>query len=386
MDKLVVTGNTSDNPFAIDVAQLLGIPIDISDLVALRCYANSEFCPRFISDESDLENIGTQLVDRTVIICSTSSNTHGRNSLAMRNFILARSAKENGAKHVILVEPDLFFSAQDRGPYVYGDLEKDRTMKDLKKFDGQAFTSLLYAQLLKQSGVDSVITVHNHSVKVQTLFNEVFEGNFHNLIPAELYADYLKKSDLLHTGMNGENLILCAPDKGAVPFVKMVHEYLGLPDTKILLLNKERSGERKVSIEVHPESEVTIADLAGKDVIVMDDMVRTGNTIVESCAAIKKGNPNKVAFGVTHFYPSQEARENLNNKAIDEIMTTNTIHTVMNRDSQGRLRKKLVVLKIGKWICRHILQMLEMEENRFDKDFYSIDMSSKNPRWPPPSV
>ena len=382
-DKIIVTGNVSDNPFAIDMAQLLGIVTDISDLVSLKTFANTEFCPRYINDENDLENIGHSLEGYTVIICSTSDQMCGRNNLGMRNCILARAAKDNGADRVLLIEPDLFYSAQDRGPSRFGTREDSRSMKDQKKFDGQAFTAKLYAELLKLSGVDCVITVHNHSVKVQELFTKIFDGNFHNLIPSDIYADYIKHSDMVEVGKDGDNLVLCAPDKGAVPFVKRVAETLDLPKCQILTLQKDRRGERKVSVSVSTGSEAKLEDIQGKDVIVLDDMVRTGHTIVESCRAIKEGEPNRVCFGVTHFYTSPEAREHLNHRAIDEIMTSNTIPTILNRDSQGRLRKKLVVLKMGKWISKYVLGILELDNSRFEKDFYGIDMSSKNPRWRP---
>ena len=77
----------------------------------------------------------------------------------------------------------------------------------------------MYAQLLKTSGVDAVVTVHNHSVKVQKLFNDVFEGHFHNLIPTEVYAHYIKTSNFVQTGKDGDNLVIVAPDKGATPFM-----------------------------------------------------------------------------------------------------------------------------------------------------------------------
>lgn len=381
MDKIIVTGNSSDNPFAIDVAQHLGIVRDISDLVALKTFANTEFCPRFISDESVMDNIGKQLTGHTVIICSTSTQTHQRNDLAMRNLILSRAAKDNGAEKVILVEPDLFYSAQDRGPHRHGRAEEDRTQEDLKKFDGQAFTSLLYASLLKEAGVDSVITVHNHSVKVQDIFRETFSGHFSNLIPNDVYAHYINNSDFVSTGKAGENLVLCAPDKGASSFVDLVWESLRLPQCKRLIMDKERFGERSVETSVAPHSEITLSGIAGKDVIILDDMVRTGTTIVNCAQILRAGNPNRVCFGVTHLYTSAEAREKLNSPFIDEIMTTSTLPSIMNRDSQGRLRRKLVVIKVGKWIARYLLDTLGKNDGRFDKDFYGIDMSSKNPRW-----
>jgi ribose-phosphate pyrophosphokinase len=379
----IIIGNVSDDPFAIDIGHMCGQREDIADIISLKVYANTEFCPRFISDEDDLEHIGNALHGRTVVICSTATN-HTRGSLAMRTLILARAAKDNGAKKVVLVEPDLFFSAQDRGP-MRNKGEETRPVEDLKKFDGQPFTSQHYAQLLKMSGVDAVVTVHNHSAKVQRLFSETFNGEFYNLLPYELYADYIKYSDMVVTGKDGDNLILVAPDHGAVPFVNAVYEAIGMPKASRLVMEKNRTGERQVRMHLGKESDLTLEQIAGKDVIVLDDMVRTGNTIIECCKLLWEGKPNKVCFGVTHFYSSPEGRENLNAPHLSEILTLNTIPSILNRDSQGRLRKKMVVLKIEKWIARFLLQNMGDTQNvaKFERDFYSVDMSSKNPRWRP---
>lgn len=387
MDKFIVTGNVSDNPFAIDISQLLGIPYEVADLVSLKVFANSEFCPRFITNEADLEHIGEKLNNKTIVICSTSNGDIERNNLAMRNFILARAAKDNGAARVVLIEPDLFYSAQDRGPKKMYDEEPSRDIHDYKKFDGQAFTAKLYAQLLKEAGVDTVLTVHNHSRTTQALFRQVFgKENFHNLIPIDIYTHYIKESSFVETGKSGKNLILVAPDKGAQPFVNLVWDALKLPDCKLLVMDKERTGERQVQQTIAKHSEVGIEDIEGKDIIILDDMVRTGTTIVQCCEYLAKGKPNRVCFGVTHFHSSPEAREKLNSPFIDEIMTTSTIPAIMNRDQQGRLRKKLVVLKLGKWISKNILDLEHKDSSRYNKNLYSIDMSSKNPRWPPPSL
>jgi ribose-phosphate pyrophosphokinase len=382
-DTLIIS-NVSDDPFAIDLAHMCGQVGEIADLISLKVYANTEFCPRYISDEGDLERVGRSLEGKTVVICSAATSD-SRGSLAMRTMMLARGAKDNGAKKVILIEPDLFFSAQDRGPH-RGEGEENRSLEDLKKFDGQPFTASLYAELLKISGVDMVITIHNHSSKVQHLFSKAFGGNFYNLIPDAVYADYLKYSDMVSTGPNGDDLILCAPDKGALPFVRMVRDSLGLPGVACIVMEKSRTGERQVRMQVSAQSDVTLEQIAGKDVIVLDDMVRTGSTVVECCRLLREGNPRKVVFGVTHFYSSPEGRENLNSPALDEILSLNTIPSILNRDSQGRLRKKTVVLKIEKWIARFLLGHLGKDVSKFERDFYSVDMSSKNPRWRPPAV
>jgi ribose-phosphate pyrophosphokinase len=61
----------------------------------------------------------------------------------------------------------------------------------------------------------------------------------------------------------------------------------------------------------------------------------------------------------------------------------NTLPTILNRDTQGRLRRKLVVLKIEKWIARHLRGERATEPGLPPDAFYAIDMSSKNPRWRP---
>lgn len=380
-DDVIIVGNFSDDPFAIDLAYTVGQAEDIADLISIKTFANTEFCPRFISDEQDLSAIGSQLDGKTVVIVSTTNRTLSRNSLAMRNTLIARAAKDNGAAQVVLVEPDLFYSAQDRGPGTsQGRTTFERDDHDRKKFDGQPFSARLYAQMLQLAGVDRVITVHNHSTSVQAEFHDVFEGRFDNLIPYDIYADYLRESSIVSWGPDGEGLALCAPDKGAREFVKEMFDRLGLPKAKFVLLDKERSGERDVDITLHAESDMTFEEIEGHDIVLFDDMVRTGSTVVKSCEFIRQVNPRRVVFAVTHFYASDEGREKMANPAIDEILTLNTLPTVLNRDVQGRLRKKLVVLKIEKWLARNLCRILELPEPDND-GLYQIDMSSKNPRF-----
>jgi len=380
--KYIVVGNSSDDPFAIDVAFAMGQGEDIADLISMKRFANSEFCPRFISDEQDFNDIGNKLQGKSIIIVSTSSLVMSRQSLAMRNLMIARAAKENGAAEVILVEPDLYYSAQDRGPRPdLGNTNFDREIQDLKKFDGQLFTAKLYAQMLKLAGVDRVLTVHNHSFSVQSMFSEVFDGKFHNLIPYDIYVDYLLNSDIVEYGDEGEGLALCAPDKGAREFVKEMYAKLGLSKAKFVLLDKERISERQVEIKIHDESETRLEDIKGHDIVLFDDMVRTGSTVVQSCQLLKQVNPGKTVFALTHFYASEEGRVKMANTAIDEILTLNTIPTVLNRDIQGRLRKKMVVLKIEKWLALNLCRILDLAQPEMGDSLYAIDMSSKNTRW-----
>ncbi|MDH7481841.1 MAG: phosphoribosyltransferase family protein [Armatimonadota bacterium] len=384
MPQIFVTSTESDNPFAIDIAVYCKQTIDIADIISLKTFANSEFCPRFISDENDLQNIGNKLCNTTVIIVSTASNSVSRNELSWRTLLVARAAKDNGAKQVILIEPDLFFSAQDRGPRPeHGEVDFKRDIWDYKKFDGQPFSSKLYAESLALAGVDAVITVHNHSASVQRLFNRIMNGRFLNLSPAEVFADYIRRSDVTPSLHSGDGVLICAPDKGARGFAIEVQNKLGMPSAGLLYIAKERTGERHISSFIDPSSPCPLEAIQGKDVVVFDDMVRTGGTIKECCRLLKEAGAGRVVFFVTHFYSSPEVRENLNSPDLDEIITTNTLPSILNRDMQGRLRRKLTVLKIEKWISHHILSYLGLPTDHLTGQLYSVDMSSKNPRWSP---
>ena len=389
---MLIVGSVSDDPFAIDVAHFFGQQEEISDVVSLKRFANTEFCPRFISDENDLDRIGRRLAGRTVVIVSTCCADHTRNALAMRTCLVARAAKDNGAERVVCVEPDLFYSAQDRGPRPeHGDVDFHRDAADYKKFDGQPFSSRLYAQFLRTSGVDVVVTLHNHSVSVQRLFSREFGGQFYNLSPASLYAHYLVNHDVGRVTGRAPGFVLCAPDAGARRFVNEVRAELddllsGLllrPAVHLLEMAKERSGERNVVIRTSANSPSALEDVRDMDVVVCDDMVRTGATIVGCCRLLKEAGARRVVFVVTHFHSSDEVKENLNSDAIDEIVTTNSLPAILNRDMQGRLRRKMLVLKIEKWLASFLRNRFSGHPPSPDEQLYAIDISSKNPRWRP---
>ena len=391
-DDAIVVSNWSDSSFAIDVAHRFGQTTEISDLISLKAFANTEFCPRFLVDESEIQNIGKGLKGKRVYLISTNSHRYSRVELATRNFLIASAAKENGAERVVLVEPDLFFSAQDRGPHTM-DHPQVKSAKDRKKFDGQPFSAKLYAQILRASGVDQVITVHNHKPTVlANIYQEVFQGGverhpFINLDITHIVANFIQRTVSLEK--NGRNLGFVAPDQGAADFVSRVREFSGLKESVLVVLEKTRLGQRNVEISAADD----IAQLKGREVFILDDMVRTGGTIAGAIRYLAENptmRPENIYFYCTHSYISPEGRENLNSPYLTEFITTNTLPNVLNRDDQGRLRRKMVVMKIENWIADALVNCLEggtpvaerygLKSVPFADQFYEIDFSSKNHR------
>ena len=262
MKNLSIVGSASENTFVEDIAHHLNQQQDYLDIISLKTFLNTEFCPRFIIDAQSINTVGKKLEGSDVMIVSTSFNMLSRDELAMRNFLIARAAKDNGAGRVILLEPDLFYSAQDRGPRPeHGITDVPRDEADFKKFDGQPFSARLYAELLREAGVDEVVTVHNHSSSVERIFMDRFSGRFHNLHPADVYAAYLRDSDIV----NLDRLLLCSPDEGANGFVGEVHGEIGRKDIPLICLQKKRIDEREVEISVDQTSQASLELIGGRD-------------------------------------------------------------------------------------------------------------------------
>ncbi len=396
MTDSVIVSNVGDASFAISVAFNKQQEEDIQDLISLKTFANNEFCPRFLMDEATKENIGYGLKGKSIYIISTASPHYSRNELAMRNFLIASAAKENGAEFVALIEPDLFYSAQDRGPRTVSH-PQITDFDSRKKFAGQAWSARLYAQLLRKSGVDLVMTVHNHKPQVMDkIYREVYrdyeeQGRkyFINLDISHLIANYILRSGLARTENGGEYVGFVAPDSGAVEFASRVREFTGLKNSVLINIEKTRYGQRDVELNISED----VALLRGRDVFILDDMVRTGGTIaatVKLLAENELSRPENIFFYCTHTYISAEGRANLNSPDLSQFITTNTIPNILNRDDQGRLRKKTMVIKIEKWIANAIIQCLEHghdPDEFYGKssvplagNWYEVDLSSKNPR------
>ena len=395
MNNHIIVSNVSDASFALGVGYAHSQKIDISDIIALKTFINNEFCPRFLQDHVTEENLGHGLKGKSVYIVSTHSAHHSRDELAMRNYLIASAAKENGANFVALVEPDLFYSAQDRGPRTM-DHPQVSDFASREKFVGQPCSAEIYAQLLRTSGVDSVMTVHNHKPDVmRKIYERVNSGgnsrgipSFLNLDIAPLIANYILRSGLVRLWNYGEHVGFVAPDDGAADFVARVRELSGLHNSVIVTFKKTRYGQREVTVDLSDDVEL----LKGRDIFILDDMVRTGGTIAANISAIAESSrcrPANIFFYSTHATISPEARENLNSPYLNQFITSNTIPSVLNRDDQGRLRKKIVVLKIEKWIAnaiRHCLEDAQLPDEIYginsvtqSDDFYEVDLSTKNP-------
>ena len=87
------------------------------------------------------------------------------------------------------------------------------------------------------------------------------------------------------------------------------------------MLDKVRVWERSVDITLQLGFADAAEAVAGRDVVLLDDMVRTGSTVVKARRYLRSLQPRRVVFGVTHFYASDEGRQKMADSALDEILT-----------------------------------------------------------------
>ncbi len=202
--------------------------------------------------------------------------------------LMVDAAKRASARKIIAVIPYFGFARQDR--------------KDKPRV---AIGAKLIANMLMAAGVDRVMTMDLHADQIQGFF----EVPVDHLFASTLFFNEMKALD------NG-NLIMAAPDAGGA---KRANAYAKKLDTGLAICHKHRKKANEVS-------EMTvIGDVAGKDVILIDDMCDTAGTLTKAAELfIEKGAKSVRAF-CTHAVLSGPALERINNSKLTELIVTDTI-------------------------------------------------------------
>lgn len=202
--------------------------------------------------------------------------------------LMVDAAKRASARKIIAVIPYFGFARQDR--------------KDKPRV---AIGAKLIANMLHAAGVNRVMTMDLHADQIQGFF----EVPVDHLFASTLFYNEMKALD------NG-NLIMAAPDAGGA---KRANAYAKKLNTGLAICHKQRKKANEVA-------EMTvIGDVAGKDVILVDDMCDTAGTLTKAAELfIEKGALSVRAF-CTHAVLSGPAYERINNSKLTELIVTDTI-------------------------------------------------------------
>jgi ribose-phosphate pyrophosphokinase len=162
----------------------------------------------------------------------------------------------------------------------------------------------LVADLLVTAGVDRVLTLTLHSPQVHGFFS-VPVDHLHAL--REL-AGHFRARDL-------SRAVVVSPDLGYVKSAAEFARRLGVP---VAAAAKQRINDSEVTISA------IIGEVAGRDVIVLDDEIARGTTVFELLDMLREHEPRSVAVACTHGVFADGTLDKLTAADITEVVCTNS--------------------------------------------------------------
>ena len=178
--------------------------------------------------------------------------------------------------------------------------------QDRQFLNGEIVTMSVVAKMLQAAGAKKIIAVDIHSKTALRHFKIPTE----NVSAIPELAKYLKKLKL-------KNPIVVSPDTGGSLRAKKFADIL---KSDFITLKKSRNRKTgKVSIQS------TKADVNGKDLIIVDDIISTGGSVVKATQFLKKQKCKRVFVVCTHGLLVGDAEKNIKKAGVTQIISTNTI-------------------------------------------------------------
>ncbi|CAM2827045.1 ribose-phosphate pyrophosphokinase [Fructilactobacillus fructivorans] len=217
-------------------------------------------------------------------------------------------------------------------PY-YGYSRSDR-----KARSREPITAKLIATFLESSAVDWVVTLDLHAAQIQGFFDIPVD----HLRSLELMGNYLKEHDV------SDDAVVVSPDYNSVAKARGMAGYLNLPIA--IVDNRDPEDYSKVPSTI-------IGDVKGKNAIVVDDMIVTGDKMKTTAKAIMNAGAKAVYVVATHPVLTEDAKKNLSDPAIKQVIVSDSIVV-----PQDKKIDKMVIVSVGKLIG-NALKLIENEQS-----------------------
>jgi ribose-phosphate pyrophosphokinase len=230
------------------------------------------------------------------------------NENLMQMLIMIDAAKRASAKRIVAVIPWYAYSRQDR-----------------KTKPREPITARLVANMIQAAGAERVMTMDLHTGQIEGYFTFPVD----HLTAMHTFVDYFVDQGF----KDADDAVVVAPDTGEVKVAKQLAGHLRLPWA---IVNKMRDKPDR--------SEVThvIGDVAGKRVIMIDDIIATGGTLVNAAERLVEDGATEVWAAATHGEFSGNAYEKIEDSVIREVVVTDTLPL-----KSGRPRSKIKTLTIA---------------------------------------
>ncbi len=208
---------------------------------------------------------------------------------------------------------------------------------DKKNMPRVSIGGRLVADLLVTAGANRVLTMTLHSPQVHGFFS-VPVDHLHAL---REIADHFRRRDL-------SNSVVVSPDLGNAKQAAALARMLGLP---VAAGAKERISDDKVTITS------IIGDVAGRNVIVLDDEIARGTTIIEILGRLREHGARRVRVACTHGLFCDGALKRIAAwPEVQEIVCTNTVAMPESEESD-----KMHVISVAPALAEAIRRIHEGE-------------------------
>lgn len=304
---MIFTGNANPE-LAQRIAELLGTRLG---RISMETFSDGEICAEI------MENVRGRDVFIIQPTCQPCNNH------LMELMVMIDAMRRASVKRVTAVVPYYGYSRQDRKP---------RSAR-------VPITAKVVANMLASVKLDRLLTVDLHADQIQGFFD----------LPVDnVYASPILLKDIWQ--QRHENLLVVSPDVGGVVRARALAKRLG--DADLAIIDKRRP---KANV-----SEVMniIGDVAGKNCVIVDDLVDTAGTLCKAAGALKDHGAVSVSAYCTHAVLSGNAIDNIEQSVLDELVVSNTIPLSEQAQRCARIRQLSVAEMLAETIRR-----IHMEES-----------------------
>lgn len=243
----------------------------------------------FFADGEIRIKITPNLRRKHVFIIQPTSSPVNDNIMGL--VLLIDAAKRASAQEIIAVVPYFGYSRQDR-----------------KEISRVPISASVVAGMLEHAGVDHVLTLDIHSEQEEGFIRKPWD----NVYASYSFVPELKKRKF-------KDLIIASPDRGGVLRATGYARLLGAEGIAIVYK------ERDITVNNKSETLEMVGDVKGKNVVIVDDILDTGGTLVNAANFLKKRGAKTIRAAITHGLFSGPAIKRVDQSEIEEVIITDSV-------------------------------------------------------------
>jgi len=284
--KPLVIGGSNGEHLAIELSQLMGLEL-VS--VEIKKFPDGETYVRILGEVSGRDVVYINSLQRSP------------NESLIETLLTLDALRDLGAARLIAVIPYMSYARQD------------------SRFNpGEAISVQTIAKLFKSMRLDHLVTVDMHLHRI-TDPSSLFGANFHNITGVRELAKYIKRN------YSVENTVVIGPDEEAEQWAKIMAEDLG--GLEYGVLKKTRLTAEKVAVVAEG------LNVQGKNVIIVDDIISTGGTIVEAVNTLRNLGAREIYVTTVHPLLIGNAYAKLLRLNLRDLVGTNSVLSPISKVS-----------------------------------------------------